>query len=442
MAKFNYVALDAKGKELNGAVESDSPTTAAARIREMGYFATNITESKASDQAPKIKRGSTPAPGATPVSAGAKVEKKGFGKIEIKIPFIGGKVKSKVLTAFTRQLATLIDAGLPLLRGLNVLHRQEKNAVMKRALKQLAESIEGGSTFSEAMAQHPKIFTRLYVNMVRAGEAAGALDVTLNRLADFSEKAQKMKGKVISAMVYPIVVICAAFGILTFLMIVIIPKFQETFKDLLEGEQLPTLTRFVMGASNLVKNKFLYVAAGIAVFVILVKLIGKTKKGEYIFDKLKLNAPVFGSLIRKVGIARFARTLGTLIASGVPILQALNIVRDTAGNAVIARAIVQIHDSVKGGERIITPLEASGVFPPMVASMIDVGEETGALPDMLMKVADIYDDEVDNAVAAMTSLLEPIMIIFLAVVVGTIVIALFLPLITLISKMGSSGSGG
>jgi type IV pilus assembly protein PilC len=315
------------------------------------------------------------------------------------------------------------------------LQRQERNPVLKRVLRQLGESVEGGSTFSEAMAQHPKVFTRLYVNMVRAGEAAGALDTTLNRLADFSEKAQKIKNKVISAMVYPVVVMCAAGGILMFLMLKIVPTFRTTFGELLEGKDLPPLTLFVMGISDLLKKKTIYVVAGIAVVVILIKLLGKTTKGRYVMDKLKLNSPVFGPLIRKVGIARFARTLGTLIASGVPILQALNIVRDTAGNAIIAKAVNQVHDSVKEGERIVTPLEASGVFPPMVVSMIDVGEETGALPDMLMKVADIYDDEVDNAVAAMTSLLEPIMIIFLAVVVGTIVIALFMPLVKLIEGM-------
>ena len=438
MAKFNYVALDAKGKEINGVVESDSATTAAARIREMGYFATNITEGGA--QSPKLKKASTSAPSAAP--AGAKAEKKKKGLAAFNINLGGNSIKSKVLTAFTRQLATLIDAGLPLLRGLNVLQRQERNAVLKRVLRQLAESVEGGSTFSEAMAQHPKIFTRLYVNMVRAGEAAGALDVTLNRLADFSEKAQKIKNKVISAMVYPIVTMCAAGGILMFLMIKIVPTFQATFMDLLEGKPLPTVTRFVIKISDILKHQTIFVIAGIAGIVFLIKLIGKTTKGRYVVDNIKLNAPVFGSLIRKVAIARFSRTLGTLIASGVPILQALNIVRDTAGNAVVAKAVNQVHDSVKEGERIVSPLEASGVFPPMVVSMIDVGEETGALPDMLMKVADIYDDEVDNAVAAMTSLLEPIMIIFLAVMVGFIVIALFLPLVALISGMAGGGGGG
>jgi type IV pilus assembly protein PilC len=429
MPKFNYVAMDTKGKEITGVLESDNTTTAVSRIREMGYFPTNITEV---GQGKKVGRGPS-APGA--VSAPKPTAKKGVGKMEIKL-FQGSKVKSKVMTAFTRQLATLIDAGLPLLRGLDVLRKQEKNPVLKRTLVQLAESVEAGSTFSEALAQHPKIFNRLYVNMVRAGEAGGVLDVTLSRLADFQEKAQKIKNKVISAMVYPAVVIFVAMAILVFLMIVIVPKFQEIFRDLLEGKELPGLTLFVLNVSNLIKNQFLLVAGMIAGLIIAVKMAGKTVKGRLLIDRLKLNAPIFGQLIRKVSIARFTRTLGTLIASGVPILQALNIVRETSGNAVIAEAVNRVHDSVKEGERIVEPLEASRVFPPMVISMVDVGEETGALPDMLMKVADVYDDEVDNAVGAITSLLEPIMIVFLAVVVGTIVIAMFLPLISVIGSLG------
>ena len=238
-------------------------------------------------------------------------------------------------------------------------------------------------------------------------------------------------------MVYPAVVITVSMGILFFLMIVIVPKFQEIFNELLEGKSLPPLTLFVLGISNLVKNQFLLVLGVVVGLVVAFKMIGKTAKGRYAIDKMKLNAPVFGSMIRKVSIARFTRTLGTLIASGVPILQALNIVRETSGNAVIANAVSQVHDSVKEGERIVQPLEASKVFPPMVISMVDVGEETGALPDMLMKVADVYDDEVDNAVGAMTSLLEPIMIVFLAVIVGTIVIAMFLPLISVIGQLSS-----
>jgi type IV pilus assembly protein PilC len=425
MPKFNYVALDTKGKEISGVLEADSTSTAVSRIREMGYFPTSVVEAdRAGKKGPKA---------ATP--AAPKSQRKSLGSIELKF-LSSGKVKSKVLTAFTRQLATLIDSGLPLLRGLNVLRRQEKHPTLKRALQQLSDAVEGGSTFSEALAQHPKIFDRLYVNMVRAGEAGGVLDVTLSRLADFQEKAQKIKNKVISAMVYPVVVIAVAVAILSFLMVAIVPKFKEIFADLLEGEALPALTRFVMAVSNVVKEQILFVLIGLVVLVIVVKLLGKTAKGRYLLDTLKLNAPVFGQLIRKVGISRFTRTLGTLIASGVPILQALNIVRETAGNAVIARAVGQVHDSVKEGESIVQPLEASRVFPPMVISMIEVGEETGALPDMLMKIADVYDDEVDNAVAALTSLLEPIMIVFLAVIVGTIVIALFMPLIGIINKLG------
>ena len=429
MAKFSYVALDSRGKEITGVLESESTTAAVSRIREMGYFPTNVAEA---DKAATKKGAKTAAPAAP---AGGKAGgKKGLGSLDLKF-LSTGRVKSKVLTAFTRQLATLIDAGLPLLRGLDVLRKGEKNPTLKRTLVQLAESVEGGSTFSEALAQHPKVFNKLYVNMVRAGEAGGVLDVTLSRLADFQEKAQKIKSKVISAMVYPTVVIVVALSIVTFLMIVVIPKFQEIFTDLLEGKSLPPLTLFVLGCSNMVKNQFPLVAGCIAGIWVSIKLIGKTVKGRYYLDKLKLNAPIFGQLIRKVGIARFTRTLGTLISSGVPILQALNIVRDTSGNAVIAKAVSQIHDSVKEGERIVQPLEASGVFPAMVVSMVDVGEETGALPDMLMKVADVFDDEVDNAVGAITSLLEPVMIVILAVIVGTIVIAMFLPLINVISQL-------
>jgi type IV pilus assembly protein PilC len=430
MPKFNYVAMDTKGKEVSGILETDNHTIAVSRIREMGYFPTSVTEVGA-----KAKKGGKPTPGP---SAGPKVAKgapkKGFGQMDMKF-LQGSKVKSKILTSFTRQLATLIDAGLPLLRGLDVLRKQEKSPVLRRTLTRLAESVEGGSTFSEALAQHPKVFNKLYVNMVRAGEAGGVLDVTLVRLAEFQEKAQKIKGKVISAMVYPVVIISVAMTILVFLLIKIVPKFQEIFNELLEGEPLPPLTQFVLNVSNIVQHQVVLVVSCIAALVVAFKLTAKTVKGRYAIDTMKLYAPVFGQMIRKVSIGRFARTLGTLVASGVPILQALNIVRETAGNAVIARAVTQIHDSVKEGERIVQPMEASKVFPPMVISMVDVGEETGALPDMLIKVADVYDEDVDNMVGAITSLLEPIMIVFLAVIVGTIVIAMFMPLISVMGKM-------
>jgi type IV pilus assembly protein PilC len=430
MPKFNYTAMDAKGKEISGSLEAESVTAAGSRVREMGCFPTNITEAGQE----KAKRKGSPAASAP---ATAKSGKGGLGQIEIKF-LTRTTVKSKVLTAFTRQLATLIDAGLPLLRGLRVLYKQERDPVLKRTSEALAESVEGGSTFSEALAQHPKVFSKLFVNMVRAGEAGGVLDVTLMRLADFQEKAQKIKNKVISAMVYPAVVMFVAVGIMTFLLVYIVPEFKKIFADLLEGKPLPTLTLFVIGISNLIKNNFLIVIGVVAAAVVSIQLIGKIPKGRFLFDKIKLSIPVFGQLVRRVAIARFSRTLGTLISSGVPILQALNIVKETAGNAVIAAAIGKVHEAVKEGERIVQPLEACGVFPPMVVSMVDVGEETGALPDMLMKVADVYDDEVDNAVGALTSLLEPIMIVFLAVIVGTIVIAMFMPLIEVITQL----SGG
>ncbi|HUJ09311.1 MAG TPA: type II secretion system F family protein [Verrucomicrobiae bacterium] len=430
MSKFNYVALDTKGHEITGVLEGDDTTVAVRRIHELGYFPTNVTRVR-SDR----KTNTPPSRPKTAVRHRTTLLRKGAGQTELKI-FQSNKVGSKVLTVFSRQLAALIDAGLPLLRGLDVLREQEENPVLRRTIGRVSEAIESGSTFSDALAQHPKVFNGLYVNMVRAGEVGGVLDVTLDRLAAFQEKAQKIKGKITAALVYPLVVMCVAGAIVSFLMVVIVPKFKEIFADLLEGRPLPALTQVVIGASTLVKERFWLVAVTIFGVWLAVKLASRTTKGRYALDALKLKAPIFGKLIRKASIARFARTLGTLISSGVPILQALTIVRDTTGNAAIAPAITRVHDAVKEGERIVQPLKASRVFPPLVVSMVDVGEQTGALPDMLLKVADIYDDEVDNAVAGITSLLEPIMIVFLAVVVGTIVIAMFLPLISILTIFG------
>jgi type IV pilus assembly protein PilC len=279
--------------------------------------------------------------------------------------------------------------------------------------------------------------------MVKAGELGGVLEVVLNRLSEFMEKAQKIKGKVIAAMFYPLAVMTVAVIIMGVLMVFVIPKFRDVFSNLLEGAQLPAFTRLVLGISEAIKDHILYTLAGAAVLVGIFMWVISTKPGRRIWDKAKLKMPVVGPVISKVAIARFTRTLGTLVTSGVPILQALNIVKETAGNVIIAGAVSAVHDSVKEGETITAPLEASNVFPPMVISMVDVGEQTGALPEMLLKIADNYDDEVDNAVSAMTSLLEPIMIVFLAIVVGSIVIAMFLPLIALMSGMGGDqGPGG
>jgi len=431
MPKFNYVAMDSRGKETKGTLDVGNQNEAISRLKEMGYFPTKVVEAdKTKDKSDKKSK----AGGA----AAAKGKKKGGGiNINIKIPGLSGRVKPKVLTTFTRQLATLVDAGLPLLRGLRVLERQEKNVTLKSVLNDLAQAIEGGSTFSEGLAQHPKIFNRLFVNMVKAGELGGVLEVVLNRLSEFMEKAQKIRGKVKAAMFYPCAVIFVAVTILTVLMVFVIPKFELVFKDMLEGQGLPPFTQFVLSISRAIAGHFVIALSSVVAFFVSLKLFTRTRFGRRLFDRLKLNFPVLGPVISKVAISRFTRTLGTLVSSGVPILQALTIVKETSGNVVVADAVSSVHESVKEGETITAPLEASNVFPPMVISMVDVGEQTGALPEMLMKIADTYDDEVDNAVSAMTSLLEPIMIVILAVIVGSIVIALFLPLISLIDNLGN-----
>ena len=439
MPKYNYVAMDAHGKETKGTLEVATQNEAIGRVKEMGLFPTKIVEvdkAKEKEKAGAEKKGK-PAKGAK----GGKGKKGGAGSINIKIPGLSGKVKAKVLTTFTRQLATLVDAGLPLLRGLRVLEKQERNATLKGIIGELALSIEGGSTFSEGLAQHPKVFNRLFVNMVKAGELGGVLEVVLNRLSEFMEKAQKIKGKVIAAMFYPVAVLCVATGILMILMVKVIPSFKSVFEGMLEGAQLPAFTRLVLGISDMVKDHIVWTAIIAVAVLIAFNLIVRTKFGRLAWDKVKLKMPVLGPVISKVAISRFTRTLGTLVSSGVPILQALTIVKETAGNVVVSNAVNSVHESVKEGETITAPLEASGIFPPMVISMVDVGEQTGALPEMLLKIADNYDDEVDNAVAAMTSLLEPIMIVFLAVIVGSIVIAMFLPLIDLMNRVGESGGG-
>jgi type IV pilus assembly protein PilC len=437
MPKFNYVAMDSHGKETKGTLEVNSQNEAIGRVKEMGLFPTKIVEVEKVKEKPDKKGGKAVATG----GKGAAKKKSGGVNINIKIPGLSGRVKSKVLTTFTRQLATLVDAGLPLLRGLRVLEKQEKNPTLKNIIGELALSIEGGSTFSEGLAQHPKVFNRLFVNMVKAGELGGVLEVVLARLSEFMEKAQKIKGKVIAAMFYPCAVLVVATVILMILMVVVVPKFKEVFAGMLEGQGLPAFTQLVLGISEIIKDHFL-VAVGVAVVLwIIFLLIIRTTAGRRIFDKIKLKAPVIGPVVTKVAISRFTRTLGTLISSGVPILQALTIVKETSGNVIVGAAVSAIHDSVKEGETITAPLEASRVFPPMVISMVDVGEQTGALPEMLLKIADNYDEEVDNAVAAMTSLLEPIMIVFLAVIVGSIVIAMFLPLIALMNGMGGDSGG-
>ena len=410
MPKFSYTAIDARGKQANGMVDAKDKNDAISQIHQLGFYPQRLDESREAE----IKASGEP-----------KVKKK------------SGKVKIKILTVFTRQLATLIDAGLPLLRSLTTLARQERNPVMRNTMSTIATSVESGSTFSEALAQHPGIFNKLYVNMVKAGELGGVLEIVLTRLAEFQEKSQRIKGKVKSAMIYPIVVLCIAVVILTFLLIFIVPKFQKIFEDALPGQQLPGITLFVISLSNIFVNEWYIVLGVVAAVVIGFKVFSASAAGSIVLDRLVLKLPIFGDLMSKTAISRFSRTLGTLISSGVPILQALNITRDTAGNHVVATAITKIHDSVKEGESVVGPMESSGVFPPMVTSMVQVGEETGQLPDMLVKVADVYEGEVDNVVTGLTSILEPIMIVFLALIVGVIVVALFMPMVKLIT--GISG---
>jgi type IV pilus assembly protein PilC len=426
MPRFQYVALDSRGQESTGLVEANSTNEAIGQLRQAGYFPTNVYE--------EGKGGGPDGKAAHKAAKSVRAPKAKAARMQITL-FQRKTIKPKILMIFTRQLATLIDSGLPLLRGLTVLAKQERDAVLNRTINNLAESVQGGGTFSEALAQHPRIFNDLYVNMVKAGELGGVLEVVLTRLAEFQEKAAKIKNKVVAAMVYPIIVMCMAVAILSFLLVFIVPKFEAIFHDMLGDKPLPTITLFVIGISRFVQNHWLVLLGLVIATIAGYNFFNRTAGGKSTIDSVKLRIPLFGDVLRKTAISRFSRTLGTLVTSGVPILQALNITRATAGNMVISRAIAQVHDSVKEGESIVLPLEASAAFPPMVISMIDVGEETGQLPEMLLKIADVYDDEVDNSVAALTSMLEPLMIVFLALVVGTIVIALFMPLISIITSL-------
>ncbi|RYD34768.1 MAG: type II secretion system F family protein [Verrucomicrobiaceae bacterium] len=419
MAKFEYIALNAKGEETAGTVDAGNRDDASAKLKGMGLFPTQVAPEGQLTAAVKQK------------SKIAKRRQASKGPKKAK-----GKIKGKNLMIFTRQLATLIDSGLPLLRGLTVLGNQEPNPVLRSTVNSLADSVQTGSTFSESLAQHPKIFNKLYVNMVKAGELGGVLELVLNRLAEYQEKAQKLKNKIVSAMTYPVIVVVIAMGIVVFLLTYIVPKFTDIFESMVSGgkDAMPALTKAVIGASDFVKgNLHIILGAGAGLWFGS-KAYAATKGGRRTIDKLVLKLPLFGSVLLKSSVARFSRTLGTLVTSGVPILQALNITRDTAGNQTVSEAIMKIHDAVKEGESMVAPMTASKIFPAMVISMVEVGEETGQLPEMLLKIADVYDDEVDNSVTALTSLLEPIMIVVLAVIVAVIVLALFQPLITVITK--------
>lgn len=506
MPTYQYQAMDASGQELKETVEAANADEAVAKVRAKGLFLLKIRESSKGAKGKKSKERNKG-------SATATQTKKGYGAQM-------GSVSVKQVTQFTRQLSTLQDAGLPILRSLRILEQQQKAGLLKTILRNVGEDVESGAGLSEAMSRHPKAFDRLYVNMVAAGEAGGVLDVILERLADFMEKAQALKRQVVGAMIYPAVVITFAVGIVSGIMIVVVPKFKEIFSDF--GSQLPGPTILLMqisdwfimgggwvvvlitppsvimmlrmmrrsddlmsGAMQIFKyllivmaiGAFFCLCAGLLIFLeiltettfqktgasilttwgsaqlyalivvapicALAALIGMGKGGiGYGIDRMLLTIPIIGSILSKTSIARFSRTLGTLINAGVPILEALTITKETSGNRVYGYALGQVHDSIRQGESFANPLRQAKVCDNLVVNMIDVGEETGDLDKMLMKVADNYDEEVEALVGGLVSLLEPIMVIFLGTVVGFIVIALFLPLVTLINSVSGEGGGG
>jgi type IV pilus assembly protein PilC len=413
MAVFRFEAMNSQGQTIKNEVEAVSEEEAIQKIRAQKLFPTSVK--------PKVgRRGVQTGPG-------ARRQKKSLA--------IGG-VSNKQLTLFTRQLSTLQDAGLPIVRSLKILEGQLKPGVLKNTLIAVSDDVEGGMTFSEALAKHPKAFDKLYTNMVRAGEIGGVLDEILQRLADFREKSQRLKKQIIGAMIYPAAVITVAGGIVSGIMVYIVPKFKQMFMEL--DVTLPAMTLMLIAFSDFMKNSWYWGLAFIAGTYLFLKAVSATTPGRYVVDKIKLRVPLFGTIMNKAVIARFTRTLGTLVASGVPILEALNITKDTAGNMVIAKAIGHVHDSIREGESIAEPLAQSKICDDMVVNMIDVGEETGDLDKMLLKIADQYDEDVDVAVAGMTHLIEPIMIILLGGAVGFIVISLFLPLIKLMNSLGGS----
>ena len=416
MPTFAYEAMDSSGLEVKDTIDAPSEAEAQTMIREKGFYVTKIREK---DRKKKdTKKGAKGAAG-----KGAKKGK----------TFTIGGVRPKLLCTFTRQLSTLQDAGLPVLRSLRILEGQSRPGALKNALMDVIEDIEGGHTLSEAMGKQPKAFDNLYVNMVKAGEAGGALEVILQRLAEFKEKAQSLKRKIVGAMIYPAAVITVAVVIVSFIMIFIIPKFKEIFVGF--GVELPPPTVLLIAMSDWMMSYWYMLFIGPIAFVIFIKIVKKNKTGAYVVDWLSLRIPLIGKILHIGTIARVTRTLGTLIASGVPILEGLLIARNTAGNTVFVRAFDNIYTAIREGETIAVPLRESRIVDDMVVNMVDVGEETGALDDMLYKVADVYDEEVEVRVESLVSLLEPLMVVVLGLIVGFIVIALFMPLVKLLNDL-------
>jgi type IV pilus assembly protein PilC len=410
MPVFAYEAIDGRGNKLRKAIEAANKQEALQKIRTMGLKPTKLQEKKGAKSADSD-------------SAGGGGKKGG----------LLDRVSQADVTQFTQQMATLQDAGLPIVRSLKILAGQMKEGRFRQQLETVTEDVEGGSTFSEALEKYPKTFDNLYVAMVRAGEAGGVLDVILQRLSDFQEKSLKLKKKVKGAMIYPIAVITVATLILAFIMTKVIPQFQKMFEDM--DTALPTPTRILMSFADTVQTYWWTAPAILFVMITAIKVIARTDKGGLALDAFKLRAPIFGQIVKKSTISRFCRTLGTLIASGVPILEALAIVREAVGNKVIANAISDVHGSIREGETIAEPLMKSGVFDPLLVNMIDIGEETGELDKMLSKIADNYDLDVDVLVDSLSSLLEPVLIVGMGLAVGFIVVALFMPLLSIIQNI-------
>jgi type IV pilus assembly protein PilC len=402
MAKFQWEATNRAGEKKRGTMEAESADIVENRLRGDGL------------QVSRVRREAR----------------------QINIT-IGSGVSSKDLQIFTRQLATMIDAGLPLVQCLDILATQTPNKVFARILSQVKAGVEQGSTFSEALRRHPKVFDELYVNLVAAGEVGGILDTILNRLAIYIEKAVKLRSQVRSAMFYPIAILIVAIGVIAVMLIKVIPTFENMYKDMGGGAKLPAATRVVMNISHGFVDRWYMFVGGLIGLVVIVTVMRRTPRGREIWDRMMLNVPVIGPVLRKIVVSRFTRTLGTLLSSGVPILDALDICAKTAGNRVVMNGINKARDKISEGHDMAGPLADSRVFPSMVVQMIGVGEQTGAMDQMLQKIADFYEEEVDAAVTAMTSLIEPIMMAFLGVVVGGLIIAMYLPIFNLASNIGA-----
>ncbi len=402
MPEYTWRGVNRKGKKKKGEMEADSENFVRLTLRRQGIEPTKI-KPKAKDLFANVK-------------------------------FLQPKVTEKDIVIMTRQFATMIDAGLPLVQCLEILFSQQDNRTFKRILKNIKEDVEEGSTFADALKRHPDVFDNLFVNLVAAGEIGGILDIILNRLAAYIEKAAKLKKKVKGAMTYPIVVTVIAVMVVAVILIFVIPVFETMFADF--GKALPVPTQIVVAMSEFLQNYILYIVVGFVLFVFAFRRFYKTDKGRALVDRLLLKVPVFGMLIRKVAVAKFTRTLGTMISSGVPILDSLEIVAATAGNMTIEEAIRETRQSISEGRTIAEPLADSEVFPSMVVQMISVGDATGALDTMLSKIADFYDDEVDAAVDALTAMLEPFMMVFLGGTIGGLVVAMYLPIFQMAGAMG------